>query len=323
MTKITPPASPTVSRIYAAYEAAHEAAEWRRPHLGASQIGKSCDRALWFGFRWSTRPNHEGRILRLFSTGQREEERMCADLRAAGVEVMEVDPDTGKQWQVSAVGGHFGGSMDGLGTGFEEDPYRYHVLEFKTSSAKKFGALTRQGVAVAQPEHYAQMQTYMHLSGFMVAFYLAVNKDTDQLYGERIVYDEGHGERLEARAESIVRAPVPPAGVSDDPSYYECAWCDHRQTCHQGRPPEVSCRTCVHATPEMDGDARWSCALLDMDLSVEDQRRGCGLHLYIPDLLPWPVEDADAEANWISYRGGTVNGEHGQTSEEIREGWPW
>ena len=33
------------------------------------------------------------------------------------------------------------------------------------------------------------MQSYMHLAGLERAFYLAVNKNTDELYQERIRYD--------------------------------------------------------------------------------------------------------------------------------------
>jgi hypothetical protein len=61
---------PTVSAIYERYEA--RSGEWRREHLGGSQIGRECDRALWYGFRWATAPDFDGRLLRLFDTGHRE-----------------------------------------------------------------------------------------------------------------------------------------------------------------------------------------------------------------------------------------------------------
>ena len=37
-------------------------------HLGASIIGKDCERALWYDFRWVTRWAFTGRMLRLFDT---------------------------------------------------------------------------------------------------------------------------------------------------------------------------------------------------------------------------------------------------------------
>lgn len=303
ITAVTPP---TVRRIYEHYEQAR--GEWRRAHLGASQIGKPCDRELWYQFRWATRPEFEGRMLRLFDTGQREEARLVADLRAIDVEVHEVDPDTGEQFRVSEVGGHFGGSLDGAGRGFEESS-AWHLLEFKTSNAKKFAELKKKGVQVAQPVHYAQMTVYMLLTGMRRAYYLAVCKDTDEIYGERVRYDGDYADFMLERARSIITSPEPPARISDDPEHWQCRWCDHRAVCHGERTPEVSCRTCAHATPELDGDRRWSCARWGKDLLVSEQKEGCDQHLFIPPLvqLGTPV-DADPVDNSITYAGGVKNG---------------
>ncbi len=57
---------PTREAIFAAYEA--DASNGFRSHLGASLIGKECERAIWFDFRWVTRARHPGRLLRLFET---------------------------------------------------------------------------------------------------------------------------------------------------------------------------------------------------------------------------------------------------------------
>ena len=44
--------TPTLTAIYADYEARQ--GDGFRDHLGASIIGKSCARALWYDFRWVT-----------------------------------------------------------------------------------------------------------------------------------------------------------------------------------------------------------------------------------------------------------------------------
>nr|MDQ3080903.1 hypothetical protein [Gemmatimonadota bacterium] len=105
--------------------------------------------------------------------------------------------------------------------------------------------------------------------------------------------------------EYIITAAEPPARISEDPDFYICRWCDHRSVCQEAKLPEVSCRTCVHATPELDGDQRWSCARWEKDLSFSEQVRGCDQHLYIPQLLPWLVLDADEEENSITYIGAS------------------
>jgi hypothetical protein len=102
--------SPTLDKISAAYEAARQDEE--RTYLGASTLGNECDRALWYAFRWASEPEQfDGRKLRLFETGHREELRMIDDLRRAGVTVEETDPETGRQWAIIAVNGHFRGQM--------------------------------------------------------------------------------------------------------------------------------------------------------------------------------------------------------------------
>ena len=61
--------------------------EGPRPHMGASLLGHPCDRWLWLTFRWAVVEKFNGRMLRLFRRGQREEELIVSDLRAAGMEV--------------------------------------------------------------------------------------------------------------------------------------------------------------------------------------------------------------------------------------------
>ncbi|MBF0093945.1 MAG: oxidoreductase [Alphaproteobacteria bacterium] len=286
MVALPPPATPTLSAIYAAYEA--DAGDGFRVHLGASLIGKECRRALWYDFRWTTRTSFSGRMLRLFETGQLEESRLIHNLRRTGATVLDIDPDTGRQWQVSAHDGHFGGSMDAVAIGLLEAPKTWHVLEFKTHSTKSFADLKRHGVRQSKPRHWAQMQVYLHLSGMTRAMYLAVNKDTDDIHVERLSPDRTDGEALLAKAGVIVKAVRPPEQQSTDPDWFQCRMCEHHPLCHQDAAPERNCRTCLHSTPVENG---WHCAHHDRMLSPGDQRRGCDRHLFIPDLICGEVVD--------------------------------
>ncbi|HEV2608501.1 MAG TPA: hypothetical protein VGT79_11030, partial [Xanthomonadaceae bacterium] len=210
-----------------------------------------------------------------------------------------------------------------------------HVAEFKTHNAKSFALLQKDGVAKAKPEHYAQMTIYMKWSQLDRALYLAVNKDTDELYAERIHYDEAEAERLEAKAERVIFAPEPPQGISNDPAFYKCKFCPASAVCHTTSLPAVSCRTCLHATPEKDGDGRWSCAKgfvqehedqLPPTIPLDVQRVGCPHHLYIPKLLSKWGEATDADGpgdSWVEYTAadGFVfrNGPRGVASFESTE----
>lgn len=297
MAVLPAPSTPTIDAIYAAYEAAQESGY--RDHLGASGIGAECERAIWYSWRWATRATHTGRLLRLFQTGHMAEARFVADLRRIGVTVLDVDPDNaGRQWNLRDESGHFGGSMDGVAIGFPEAPKTWHVCEFKTHSAKSFAKLQSDGVAKSKPQHYAQMQVYMHLAGLERAFYLAVCKDTDALYQERIHYDADAALRLMAKAERIIRAAEPPARISADPAWFQCRFCDHREACHGQAVPERHCRSCLHSTPVAGGE--WHCQRHGVPLDPDTQRAGCDAHLYIPALIPG--EQIDAGEDWVSYR---------------------
>lgn len=279
-----------------------------RAHLGASIIGNECERALWYSFRWVTRVQHEGRLLRLFRRGHDEENYFVADLRRIGVEVLETNPETGKQWQYSALGGHFGGSCDGLCINVPEAPKTPHIAEFKTHAEKSFNDLKKKGVQESKPVHYSQMQVYMHLQGFDRALYLAVNKNNDELYSERIKYDEAAANALFAKAERIVKSINPPAGISADPSFYLCRFCDHQETCHGEKTAAMSCRTCVSATPQLDGEARWSCDLIASDVDYKAQVKGCERHLFLPELVPMgEFVEYDQETRAIVYNCKSVN----------------
>lgn len=313
-------ATATLEAIDAA--TARAADDGLRPHLGASLIGRSCDRALWYSFRWSTKPAHEPRILRLFARGQREEENLTGLLRSAGITVMTVDPSTGRQF--SFGNGHFSGSMDGAALGVPDAPKTYHVIEYKTFSVKTFNALATKGVKEAKPEHWAQIQCYCAWAGLERALYVAVCKDDDRLHLERIDADKEAARQLFDRAERIINAPTPPAGISDDPSYYECKWCDHYALCHGTAAPLPTCRSCTHSTPEPGGT--WTCARHQgKTLSVAEQKQGCQAHRFIPILLKnWaePI-DASEKDNWVRYQlktgGEFVNGQppDGFSSEEL------
>lgn len=308
MAKLPPKTSATLDAIDAAILAKAESGH--RPHLGASMIGRPCDRALWYSFRWTARAKFPARVLRMFRRGQDEEAVFTKMLRDAGVEVVEADPSTGRQFNVSACGGHFGGSLDGAAIGIKEAPKAWHVLEYKTHGSKSFAGIQKDGIAKAKPEHHAQVQVYMHLTGMERAYYLAVNKDDDSLYAERVRHDPKEAERLLARAERIIFSGEPPDRVSDDPAWFLCKWCDYAEQCHAGALPEApNCRNCLHATPEPEVNGHtgpggcWSCQKWKQsEIPVDTQRVGCDEHLFIPALIPAEVTGGSEEANRVDYK---------------------
>lgn len=284
--------------------------DWRRPHLGASMIGSECHRYLWYAFRWANKPDFEGRMLRLFERGHREEAWIVEELVAIGMRVetvdrtQPIDAETGThpQYRFKEHGGHFAGSVDGALLGVIEAPKTWHLLEVKTSNDKRFIVLQKEGVEKSNPRHHDQMQIYMHELKLKRALYICVNKNNDHIYTERIKYDKDTALAILAKAGTIISAPEPLTKLSEDPAFWSCKFCDSRPHCHLGEAEHLqrNCRTCLSSTPLDNGT--WRCDYFWKPLSIEDQRKGCDQHLFIPKLLPWELIDVHEPTRTITYK---------------------
>ena len=127
------------------YRASKEKGESEPPrgYLGASILGKECDRELWYGFRWATTPEFSGRMYRLFQRGHDEELRVVSGLRDAGYEVVDAKPD-GSQYGGELFGGHFGFHIDGVIRGLPGDEKTWHLLEIKTHNERSYKATVKK-----------------------------------------------------------------------------------------------------------------------------------------------------------------------------------
>lgn len=190
-----------------------------------------------------------------------------------------------KQWRILDIDGHFGGSLDGvvryvpgvqvLGLA----PDTVGLVEFKTHGLTSFEKLVGEGVKKAKPEHYAQMQIYMHKKMLPFAIYMAICKNDDRLHVEFVQPEFGMGEKLLDKAREVIYSRTPPAKISNNPTWFKCKFCDHRQACHFGAPLAKSCRTCVNANPVSDG--RWFCARWQTLIPQEAEKEGCGFWVQI------------------------------------------
>lgn len=231
--------------------------EGHRSHMGASLIGGKCARAIWYGFRWTTKKKFPGKTLRLFNRGHLEEARFIALLLMIGCQVYQQD-ENGKQFRISDAGGHFGGSGDGVVINCPDLPAgTAAVIECKTHGEKSFTALVKAGVREAKPEHYVQMQVYMRKMSLPAALYMAVNKNTDELHLEIIHLDVDTADTFVQRGVELVFMDTAPRKLNSSPGYFECKWCDHRPVCHLGQAPDRNCRTCAYSRPAPDGT--WQC----------------------------------------------------------------
>lgn len=246
-----------------------------RAHLGASVIGRMCEREIWYSWRWALKKKHDARLLRLFDRGHKEEFRFEEWLKPVCSKFWPVDPRTGEQIRISDFKGYFGGSLDGI----IRDPFGQEgdfLTEFKTHNEKSFVKLSLDGVAKAKPEHYVQMQIYLKyhpkLKG---AYYFAVCKNDDHLYVEYIERDEDCAIAALEKVKRILSSPVPSERHSAASEYhYYCKYfCDYKELCFGKTVPHVSCRSCGLIKPTDEG---FTCAKTNNVLSVDEQKAACG-----------------------------------------------
>jgi hypothetical protein len=296
MVPIPKPQPSTVRAIYEAYKQSNE--HFDSLGISVGEIGTECDRALWFGFRWASQPEEiDGRKISIFRTGDMWEDRMVADLEAIGAEVFD------QQNRIRLVGGHVRGKIDGKAIGLPEAPKTIHLMEFKSSNTENFKDVQKKGCKESKPLHYGQCQIGMHAEGLDRCGYLVTDKDTDKRYFERIEYDPVYCMRQLARAERIIMMDEPPSRLCNKRDDFRGMFCKHAAVCWAEAWSRVTCRSCLHATPTMDGDAAWNCSRWSKPLSVDEQKQACGAHLYVPALVPGGEQvDVDEENEVVVYR---------------------
>ena len=295
---------PTLDAADAAL-AEKENAQQARPYLGMSGIGHDCERNLWYGFRWVAKVTFEAIVHKKFIDGHRTEDLVIDRLRMVkGVEIHAVDPQTGRQFSLADIGGHFRGHMDFVVLGLIQAPKTWHVGEVKATEeiSKIQNAIIKFGEKDAleqwHPTYFAQAQCYMGYTGMERHYLVAASPGGRNWISVRTDFQPDKFMRVKAKAARVVYSAHPPERISDSPDFYKCRWCSFAPQCHGGAMPDSSCRTCLHSTPEESG--KWTCARFGREISEKDQREGCPAHLFIPSIVPGVQEDAGDD--WVSYR---------------------
>lgn len=319
MATIPQPINTTTAAINRAHEQRH-AQEMPRPHMGVSQLGKPDEAELWLSFRWAFQPFIEGRVLRLFRRGHREEDMVVADLIAAGMNVR----DTGKNQRTLDFGSHVKGSCDGvIMSGVPEATNTPHLLEIKTIGKSRFAQLQKDGLQKSNFTYWVQVHCYMHGTGLDRCLFVAVCKDDDRIYTERVKYDKDTAEKHIERGQRIATSDRMPEPLTADPTdwrmkfspYYAAYYPQSASAEHWNRliPQREStdpllARICVNyrtdatSTPRPDGtwySDRWQ-AVIPEDAQHESDEG----HILHPDLVGmagWELLDG-ADEHTARYR---------------------
>jgi hypothetical protein len=225
---------------------------------------------LWYAFRWCFEEEISERQSRLFGRGHREEAVIVEALEKVGIRFC------GDQDEIVFAHGHCKGHRDGEVVGVLEAPKTPHLAEFKTMNDRNFKEVCKLGVAASKPGYYAQCQLYMKFFKLTRTLFVAVNKNDDSMYIERLKYDKESADRLTRKAEDINLSELPPS-KRFDPTWYECKWCSANKICHSGEAVLRNCRTCQFIDIYPGGE--WKCQKYgDLHLATDQQRLGCELY---------------------------------------------
>ena len=268
--------------------------ESERNYLGASEIGAPCPRYLWLKFHKYVEPEQfSARMLRLFHRGQREEPYLQMYLEQIGFEIVETCHSQ-KRWVVRFASG----AADGIA---EKDGKRY-VLEFKTHGDSSFKTLKHGQLESTHEKHYAQIQINGDEFECDFGLYLAVNKNTDELFCDIIPIENSKVDALRSKAEYVTMSDKPPERIASKPTAFSCKSCHAKDVCWGFTIPRVNCRNCTSATkhPEF---GMFGCHKIQNEGTIEQRMMNdhlpkegsCAHHSFNPftmqDLYGWePIE---------------------------------
>lgn len=240
-----PPLNEQISAAIDAALAEERAQQPPRRYLGASRLGVACERALQYEYvQAPVDAGRElpGRVLRVFEVGHALEDLAIRWLRLTGFELYTRRADGG-QFGFSTAGGRIQGHVDGILTAGPADvELAYPALwECKTMNDKSWRDTVKHGVAKSKPAYAAQMavyQAYMEtcIPGISTnpALFTAINKDSEDIWFERVPFDGDLAQRMSDRAVRVITASE--AGEllprhATTPTHFECKFCPWQERC--------------------------------------------------------------------------------------------
>lgn len=195
-----------------------------RDYIGASIIGSDCLRQIWYELKGTKGAGVSAKIQRTWDIGKRLESLVIRWLTDAGFAIEITNKDL-----VSEKVTDFKGHVDAL-IKLEEEVF---ILEIKTAKDASYGVFAGNGLKIWNPQYYAQIQSYMGMSGIHGAFIIVLNKDNSDLCDEWISFDDDFYKKLEEKALFISQAVTEPPRISGSPLWYKCKLCKFNKVCHE------------------------------------------------------------------------------------------
>lgn len=203
-----------------------EKEEKERVRFHVSESGK-CPRAIFFRFKRAPKKELEAEKLRVFEFGNHIQQIILRPLVSLGlVETTEVSipPQqiiSGRADIILSINGE-----------------RY-VVDIKSIS----GRMNLARMEKPLPDHYEQVQLYLHFFKIKKGILLYVNKDTQELKEFIFDYDSQLAEELLKRFENLkikIESNIVPGRLTDYPINWQCRNCEYREICDLANAGEIN-----------------------------------------------------------------------------------
>ena len=290
-----------------------------RHTIGLSGIGKD-ERILSLESRFSWPDTPPPRSAMIFALGDAVEEIIDS-----------VIPDehrhpNGNQLRVVLESGHITGHVDNVLRVGNKNV----LAEYKSCNQARYKKLERlASYELWDDGYYQQIQAYMgacnelHSLEIEECHVVVMNKNTCDLYEEVVAFDPLCWERIKDKCKNLVSmTSVPPPTMQASDYRVKNFMGEEQQKIYMGEwtPPSVNCRNCTHSKRDLNDSVekrgQWGCKRKKKVLSLEEQRKGCEQHQWIPELVPAVCIDESAK----TYQKGSLefrNDEDGLSSEKI------
>lgn len=196
-----------------------------RDYIGASIIGSDCLRQIWYEYKGVEAIEVPTKTRRTWAIGKNLEGLILHWLKEAGVQIEE-------PWASIESEGmpFFKGHLDSV---LMKKGRPFAIIEIKTAKDASYMIFIKKGLQSWQPQYYAQIQSYMGMSGIHNAYILVLNKDTSDISDEMVTFDEAFYQKLREKALMIANAQVPPPKINGSPLWYQCKLCKFHKVCHK------------------------------------------------------------------------------------------
>src|SRR5690606_39113183 len=195
-----------------------------RDYIGASIIGSDCWRQMWYEFNGYLGEDVPAKTRRTWAIGKHLECLILDWLENAGLQ-LDREYANLKSKSLDIFKGH----VDSVW--IKKDGSKV-IIEIKTAKDASFTIFVKKGLKLWNPQYYAQIQSYMGMSGIHSTYILVLNKDNSELSDELVLFDEEFYKKLEAKALMISTAPTIPPKVNNSPLWYQCKCCKYNKICH-------------------------------------------------------------------------------------------